>query len=80
MSAYSSLGVSLSIENAKLIIKRYDNDRDGFLSYNDVCEIFRPKDEAISKEFGRRTPFDHKQRNLSYETLSSLRTLFHKTL
>jgi hypothetical protein len=63
-----------------MILKRYDNDRDGYLSYNDICEIYRPKEQTISKEFGTRSPFDHKNRNLSYETLSYLRNLFQKTL
>ena len=60
MHAFNSLGISITYDNAKMMIKRYDNDRDGFLSYNDVCEIYRPKDMTIAQEFTRRSPFDHK--------------------
>lgn len=68
ISAYSNLGVTLSLVNAKLLMKRYDNDRDGYLTYTDVCDIYKPKDPTLSKELERRMPFDHKKTSeqLSY--------------
>jgi len=80
--AFSSLGVNLSDANAKLILKRYDSDRDGEVTFSDICDIFKPKDPALAKEFQRRLPFDHKksEQDLQYETKAYLRTLFHKTL
>lgn len=82
LHAYQSLGVHLTYDNAKLLMKRYDNDRDGYITFTDICEIFKPKDPLLGKEFKTRSPFDHKssEKNLSYKTLACLRTLFHKTL
>lgn len=82
MQGYKSLGVNLTLENAKLLMKRYDNDRDGKMTYTDICDIYRPRDPTLAKELKTRLPFDHKstEKNLSYSTLACLRTLFHKTL
>jgi len=80
--AFGQLGVPLTSANAKLILKRYDSDRDGEVTFSDICDIFKPRDPALAKEFSRRLPFDHKKTedDLSYETKACLRTLFHKTL
>ena len=82
LHAYRSLGVNLTYENAKLLMKRYDNDRDGKITYTDICDIFKPREPTLAKELKTRLPFDHKstEKNLSYQTLACLRTLFHKTL
>ena len=68
---FKALGISLSQSDAKLIIKRYDNDRDGLLSFTDICGIFKPRDPLLGKEFQRRLPYDHKKTGemLSLETL-----------
>lgn len=64
------------------MIKRYDNDRDGLLTYTDICDIYKPRDPYLARDFERRLPFDHLRtgNQLSYETLQCLRTLFQKTL
>lgn len=82
MHAFKALGVTLSLRNAKLLMKRYDNDRDGQLTYKDICDIYKPRDPVLSAELDRRLPYDHKatEEQLSYQTLTLLRTLFHKTL
>ena len=81
-AAYTSLGINLSQDDAMLLLKRYDNDRDGEFTYTDIVDLYKPRDQALGKEFERRLPYDHKRsdQTLSYETLTSLRTLFHKTL
>lgn len=60
-AAFGSLGVSLTGNQAKLLLKRYDNDRDGLLTYTDICDIFKPRDPNLAMEFERRLPFDHKR-------------------
>tara|TARA_B110000285_G_scaffold224584_1_gene281608 strand:+ start:559 stop:915 length:357 start_codon:yes stop_codon:yes gene_type:complete len=81
-AAYNSLGINLSHDNAMLLLKRYDNNRDGEFTYTDIVDMYKPRDLALGKEFERRLPFDHKRsdQSLSYETLTALRTLFNKTL
>ena len=49
--AYKSLGFPISYNDAKLIVKRLDHDRDGLLSYTEVCDIFMPKDKIIRNSF-----------------------------
>lgn len=34
-----------------MLIKRLDHDRDGLLTYTEVCDIFKPKERLISKTF-----------------------------
>lgn len=79
---FGALGVVLTNDQARLIIKRYDNDRDGLLSFTNIRDIFKPRDKHLSNEFKRRLPFDHKKQkqDLSLKTLNCLRTLFYKTL
>lgn len=60
MHAFKALGVNLSLSNAKLLMKRYDNDRDGELTYKDIVDIYKPRDPVLSAELDRRLPFDHK--------------------
>ena len=81
-AAFGSLGVPLTDSQAKLLLKRYDNDRDGLLTFTDIQDIFMPREPELKREFKRRLPFDHLRsgQELSYETLTQLRSLFHKTL
>jgi Ca2+-binding EF-hand superfamily protein len=60
-AAFGSLGVNLTTNQAKLLLKRYDNDRDGLLTYTDICDIYKPRDLNLAQEFERRLPFDHKR-------------------
>ena len=59
-AAFTSLGINLSQDNAMLLLKRYDNDRDGELTYTDIVDMYKPRNVAMGKEFERRLPFDHK--------------------
>ena len=56
ISAFRNCGLFLDEEGAKLIIKRYDDDRDGLLSFNNVRDIFSPRDQNLSNEFKKRVP------------------------
>jgi Ca2+-binding EF-hand superfamily protein len=60
-AAFSSVGVAITDDQAKLLVKRFDNDRDGMLTYTDICDIFMPRDPHLQQEFKRRLPFDHKR-------------------
>jgi Ca2+-binding EF-hand superfamily protein len=44
-----------------LMLKRYDHDRDGELTYTDIVDIYKPRDKALGREFERRLPFEHKK-------------------
>ena len=48
---YQKLGIPISFYDAKLIIKRLDHDRDGLLTYTEVCDIFVPKDKIVRNSF-----------------------------
>lgn len=61
MQGFGALGVPLTVDQARLIIKRYDNDRDGYLTFTNIRDIFKPRDPHLSNEFKRRLPFDHKK-------------------
>ncbi len=37
---------------------RIDANRDGILTYTDICDVFRPKNPALSREFGQRMPME----------------------
>ena len=56
--AYDLLNVSLSNEEAELIMARIDANRDGVLSYTDICDVFRPRNPALAREFGSRMPME----------------------
>ena len=60
MCAYKNCGLKIDEYNAKLVLKRYDDDRDEGLNFNNVIDIFSPRDNNLAKEFKRRVPFDHK--------------------
>ena len=59
MQAYRNCGLSIDEYNAKLIIKRYDDDRDEGLNFNNVVDIFSPRDTNLAREFKRRVPSDN---------------------
>ena len=53
--AYELMGLSKLIANREieeLIMKRFDADRDGVLTYTDICDVFRPRDMDMAREFG----------------------------
>ena len=37
---------------------RIDANRDGVLSYTDICDVFRPRNPALAREFGSRMPME----------------------
>ena len=39
-------------------MKRFDTNRDRNLSYTDICDIFRPKNLELAKEFDKRMPYE----------------------
>jgi EF-hand domain pair len=56
--AYDLLGVPLSNEESDLIMARIDGNKDGYLTYTDICDVFRPRNLALSREFGQRMPME----------------------
>ena len=82
ISAYRNCGLSIDEERARLIIKRYDDDRDGLLSFNNVRDIFSPRDSNLANEFKKRVPQDLLQtgEKINYKTVQYLRSLLQKTL
>jgi len=39
-------------------MNRFDSDRDGILTYTDICDVFRPRNMALAREFGQRMPME----------------------
>jgi hypothetical protein len=37
---------------------RIDSNRDGVLTYTDICDVFRPRNQALAREFGQRMPME----------------------
>ncbi len=37
---------------------RIDANRDGVLTYTDICDVFRPRNSALAREFGQRMPME----------------------
>jgi len=72
----------LNEAHAKLLLKRFDNDRDDKLSYLDVCEFFMPKDKVLQKMLAERVSIDNQNitRKLNNVSARHLRKLFHKLL
>jgi EF-hand domain pair len=56
--AWELLNVPLSEEESQLLMNRFDSNRDGVLTYTDICDVFRPRNPALSKEFGQRMPME----------------------
>jgi Ca2+-binding EF-hand superfamily protein len=50
--------VPLSQEEEHLLMNRFDSDRDGILTYTDICDVFRPRNMALAREFGQRMPME----------------------
>lgn len=56
--AFDLLNVPLTNEETHLIMNRFDSNRDGVLTYTDICDVFRPKNPALAREFGQRMPME----------------------
>jgi hypothetical protein len=39
-------------------MNRIDANKDGVLTYTDICDVFRPKNSRLSREFGSRMPME----------------------
>ena len=50
-AAFQRLAIPISKKQIRLLIKRLDHDRDGLLTYTEVCDIFMPKAKLIKKTF-----------------------------
>lgn len=55
--AFKTVGIEIDAATASLVVKRYDSNSDGELTYSDVLDIFNPKNPAVQKEIERRTVF-----------------------
>lgn len=82
MAAFKNLGLHLNKDHAKLLIQRFDDDRDGLLSFTNITNIFRPRDKHLSNLFKNRVCNDHKKiaRGLDQYTLGYVRSLILRTL
>ena len=56
MAFFRAVKLNLSRDAAKLIILRYDDDRDGLLTFTNVRNIFKPRETHLSNEFKSRLP------------------------
>jgi hypothetical protein len=56
--AFDLLGVALNNEESDLIMARIDANRDGILTYTDICDVFRPRNPSLAREFGQRMPME----------------------
>ena len=56
--AYELFHIPLSKEESTLIMSRIDANKDGVLTYTDICDVFRPKNNRLSREFGQRMPME----------------------
>jgi Ca2+-binding EF-hand superfamily protein len=45
--AFDFLKIKLSKSDCLLLMKRFDSNRDGQLTYTDICDIFKPKDKYL---------------------------------
>ena len=82
MACFRAVGLNLGRDAAKLIILRYDDDRDGFLTFSNVRNIFQPRDVHLSHEFKSRLPDSRKKgvKDIDYKTMSYIRTLILKII
>lgn len=75
--AYELLGVPLSSEEAHLVMTRIDANRDGVLTYTDICDVFRPKNLALAREFGQRMPMElQTSQMISFKATKLIKKLF----
>ena len=79
-NAFSQLGITLSDQNSKLLLKRFDEDRDDNLTYVDVVDFFTPKEPTFKAELAERLTLNHINTKISHETAVHLRRLFHNHL
>jgi Ca2+-binding EF-hand superfamily protein len=54
---FKQAGIDIDAATATLILKRYDGNNDGELTYSDLLDMFKPKNIALQKEVERRTIF-----------------------
>lgn len=52
--AFKKLGITLSMSNARLLLKRFDRDHDDFLCFSDIGEFFTPKNTALYEHLKKR--------------------------
>ncbi|CDW82155.1 ef hand family protein [Stylonychia lemnae] len=77
IEAFKSMGITLKMIEAELMLKRFDSNRDGHLTYTDICDVFRPKNLSLAREFDQRMPFDHQVSNyLAPDTMKYIAKLF----
>lgn len=62
--AFKKFGVHLGQVELDLMMKRFDSNNDGYLTYTDICGIFKPRNQKLSKEFDQRMPLDYQISNL----------------
>lgn len=80
--AFSRLGMPLNDIHAKLLLKRFDENRDGLLNYNDIVDFFTPKDKTIKLAFDARVSIRNNEisNKISASSGVHLRKLFQKVL
>eukprot|EP00347_Sterkiella_histriomuscorum_P004011 403362091 len=77
IDAFQNFGIQLNMTEAELMMKRFDSNRDGHLTYTDICDVFRPKNIQLAREFDLRMPFDHQISNhLSQNSVKYITQLF----
>lgn len=80
IQAFKQFGISLSLIEANLMMKRFDPNRDGQLTYTDICDVFRPRNVQLAKEFDLRMPYDHQISNQLTQTAVNHITKVFQTL
>lgn len=81
MAAFRNLRLKFTMADAKLLLLRFDDDRDGLLSFTDIRNIFSPNDPSISGQFKKRLP-DESQRSsgMSTKTRESMRHILQQVI
>jgi Ca2+-binding EF-hand superfamily protein len=81
MAAFRNLRLKFTMSDAKRVLLRFDDDRDGLLSFTDIRNIFSPNDPSISGAFKARLP-DEGQRNagMMHKTRESMRHILQQVV
>ena len=67
----------LNQEEMHLVMTRFDSNKDGVLTYTDICDVFRPKNPALAREFGQRMPMELQTSSMiSVKATKLIRKLF----
>lgn len=37
------MGIKIKMNEAELLMRRFDSNQDGYLTYTDICDVFRPR-------------------------------------